>query len=134
PQRPGLEGREADRAGEHHIGRLEQRRAYHGVAHFPDPARAVDLAGLVLLRFSPKWAPTAFDLANRSGWSMADLKVIATTAPTPGIVIRRLHTASSRTVLRRSRCSVAYSARSAAPARSSGPATRSSMTWPVTSS
>jgi len=40
-------------SGESRIGRLEQRRAYHGVAHFADPARAVDLAGLVLLRCQP---------------------------------------------------------------------------------
>ena len=45
----------------------------------------------------PKWAPTAFDLAKRSGRSMAERKVMATTGPTPGTVISRPHTSSSRT-------------------------------------
>jgi hypothetical protein len=38
------------RTRQHRIGRLEQRRARHGVAHFADPARAVDFAGLVVIR------------------------------------------------------------------------------------
>ena len=50
PQRPGLERRAAHGAGQHHVGRLEQRRAHHGVAHLADPPGPIDLAGLVLLR------------------------------------------------------------------------------------
>ena len=82
----------------------------------------------------PKWAPTAFDLANRPGWSMADLKVMATTAPTPGTVINRPHTSSSRTAASSCRCKARYSAPSAARARSKGSATCSSMAWPATNS
>jgi hypothetical protein len=40
-------------------------------------------------------APTAFDFAIRLGSSTADLKVTATTGPTPGTVISRRQTESS---------------------------------------
>jgi hypothetical protein len=60
--------------------------------------------------------------AKRSGWSTAALKVIATTAPTPGMVISRRHTSSARTALSSSPCRLAYSARSAARARSNASA------------
>src|SRR5918996_911554 len=114
PQRPSLERREANGAGQHHVGRLEQRRAHHGVADLADPAGPIDLAGLVLLRRQAKVSTHRLGPGETLGWLMADRKVIATTAPTPEMVIRRAHTSSSRTVLRSSRCSVAYSAHSVA--------------------
>ena len=46
----------------------------------------------------PKWAPTARDRRNRAGSSMAEVKVTATKAPTPGIVISRRQTPSWRTI------------------------------------
>jgi hypothetical protein len=45
---------------------------------------------------SPNSAPTAFDLVIRLGSSTADLKVTATSGPTPGTVISFRQTASSR--------------------------------------
>src|SRR3712207_846944 len=59
----------------------------------------------------PKCAPTSFERRNRAGSSTAEVKVMATTAPTPGTVISRRHTSSMRTIRRRSRCRFAYSAR-----------------------
>src|ERR671912_1205717 len=45
----------------------------------------------------PKCAPTARDRPNRPGSSTAEVKVIATRAPTPGTVINRRQVASWRT-------------------------------------
>src|SRR5689334_9565595 len=83
---------------------------------------------------SPKCAPTARERRNRAGSSSAELKVTATSAPTPGTLISRRQTASSRTIASTARCSVRYSARSASRARSIGPTTRSSIVWPTASS
>src|SRR5918996_1212920 len=129
--RPGLEARPARRAGEHDVGRLVQRRTRRSIANFADPTRTIDLAGLVLRGVRPKWAPTALECWKRSGWSIADLKVIATTAPTPGTVISRRHTWSSRTAASRVRCRTAYSPRRTACIRNTGSTTRSSIAWPA---
>src|SRR5918994_7297632 len=48
--RPGLEARPARRAGEHDVGRLVQRHTDRSIADFADPARTIDLAGLVFAR------------------------------------------------------------------------------------
>src|SRR5271166_6307045 len=53
---------------------------------------------------SPNNAPTVFDLAIRSGLSIADLNVMATNGPTPGMVINRRQISSSRTIRSISRC------------------------------
>src|SRR3712207_105247 len=45
---------------------------------------------------SPKCAPTALEEVKRAGSSTVAVKVTATSGPTPGTVIRRRHTASSR--------------------------------------
>src|SRR5918994_2787117 len=47
---PGLEARPARRAGEHDVVRLVQRHTHRSIADFADPARTIDLAGLVFAR------------------------------------------------------------------------------------
>src|SRR4051794_38322246 len=65
------------------------------------------------LGVSPKWAPTALEDRNRPGSSTAVLKVIDTSAPTPGTVISRRQTASARTIVSMRRCRRMNSLRSA---------------------
>src|SRR5262249_54438151 len=67
---------------------------------------------------SPNSAPTAFDFAIRLGSAAADLKVTATTGPTPGTVISRRQTASSRTIASTALCSFSYCACKVARAES----------------
>ena len=47
---------------------------------------------------SPRAGPTALECLNRAGMSIVALKANDTTGPTPGMVIRRRQTSSSRTV------------------------------------
>src|SRR5271157_3878307 len=61
---------------------------------------------------SPNTAPTALEFLKRAGTSMVTRKVSATTGPTPGIVIRRRHTASSRTTASKRRCRISSCSRS----------------------
>src|SRR6516162_4915358 len=60
---------------------------------------------------------TAFDFPIRLGSSTADLKVTATTGPTPGTVISRRQTASSRTIASTALCSFSYCAFKRCPRR-----------------
>src|SRR3954471_17636887 len=69
---------------------------------------------------SPKCAPTARERRNRAGSSTAELKVTATRAPTPGTVISRRQTASSRTIASTARCRAWDSRRHASRASSIG--------------
>src|SRR5678815_2524112 len=66
--------------------------SYRAVRTIPSPARVIP----PVMSFSPDWyffgvspnsAPTAFDFVMRRGSSTADLKVTATSGPTPGTVI-----------------------------------------------
>src|SRR4051795_12214266 len=82
-----------------------------------------------LLGVSPKWAPTLRDLRNRAGSSTAEVKVTATSAPTPGTPISRRQAVSSRTIASTARCRTWYSARSASRARSIGSAPPSRIGW-----
>src|SRR3954463_3245474 len=61
----------------------------------------------------PKCAPTPLERANRSGASTPEVKVTATSAPTPGTVINRRQTASLRTIASMARCSLPNSTLSA---------------------
>src|SRR4051794_35582608 len=88
---------------------------------------------------SPKCAPTASAVRNRPGSSTAALNVIATSAPTPGTVISRRQTVSSRTMASIRRCRRANSARRPSRARSIAPITarrpsRARSIAPVTAS
>src|SRR6266511_2432458 len=61
----------------------------------------------------PKCAPTALDDVNRAGSSMAEVKVRATMAPTPGTVISRRQIAFVRTIASTWRCRTLNSTRKA---------------------
>ena len=67
----------------------------------------------------PKAGPTAFEFLNRAGTSMVARKASETTGPTPGIVINRRQTLSSRTIDNNFRCSRANWSRNARRASSS---------------
>lgn len=82
----------------------------------------------------PTQGPTFFDDENRVGSSTADRKVKPTTAPIPGIVIRRRQMESSCAISRTCRSSPASSWRKLARARSMGAVAASSMALPSTSS
>src|SRR3954454_10121007 len=66
------------------------------------------------LGVSPKWAPTAREWAKRPGSSTALLNARAMIGPTPGAVISRRQTASSRTG-RRTRRSSSFLAQGSSP-------------------
>ena len=83
---------------------------------------------------SPPHGPASFDDPNRSGASIAELTVSATTGPTPGIVIMIRQAASCFARSRRRRSRPASSARSASRARSIASAIISSMAFPSASS
>src|SRR5215831_16175630 len=63
-QRPGLQAREPCYPGEYDIGRFIQGGTYHRVADFSDPARPVDLTGLVLAGGETKIRPDIPGLAK----------------------------------------------------------------------
>src|SRR3954470_13158202 len=86
------------------------------------------------LGVSPKWAPTAREWAKRPGSSTALLNARAMIGPTPGAVISRRQTASSRTVRSTWRCSSLAWRRSAAPGGSIGSAIALSAGEPPASS
>ncbi len=100
PHRPGLQRGKARDPAQHDVGRLEQCGSHHRIPDLGDPARPVHLAGLILAWRQSKIRADILGLANT-----------ATTGPTPGAVIKRQHTASSRTMLNNIRCSLPYSAR-----------------------
>ena len=122
------------RPGQHHVGRLIQRRsrtmASPTLLIQPVP---IDLAGLVLLRRQADAAPRPRDRANRPGVVDRDVNVIATRAPTPASSSAD-GTPSSGAPCAASPVQTWYSARSASRARSIGSVTRSSIAWPATSS
>src|SRR5262249_14960300 len=70
---------------EQNIGSFIECRTYHLIPGSRNSAGDIFFTRLILLRCQP--APTAF--AIRLGSSTADLKVTATTEPTPGTVISR---------------------------------------------
>src|SRR5258708_20374861 len=70
---------------------------------------------------NPKAGPTALEFLKRAGTSMVLLKARDTTGPTPGIVISRRQTLSSRTIANSFRCSVTNSWRSFCRTASRGP-------------
>jgi len=53
------------------VGGLVERGAHRAITDLADPAGVVGLAGLMLLRVNPKWAPACFDEVNRAGSSIA---------------------------------------------------------------
>src|SRR3954469_1416721 len=69
---------------------------------------------------NPRCAPTSRDLANRAGSSIAVAKVNAVTAPTPGTVSNRRHTACVFTALSTITCRASNCSRSAWRAASIG--------------
>ena len=63
-----------------------------------DAPDAIALAGLVENRRQPKSGANRLGVLDRAGMSIVALKASDTTGPTPGMVIRRRQTSSSRTV------------------------------------
>ena len=94
---PCLEARPARRAGEQDVGRFVQRCTHRRIADFADPAGTIDLAGLVFAWREAEVGADRFGVLETFGLVDRRLKVIATTAPTPGTVISRRHTWSSPT-------------------------------------
>src|SRR5262249_3044713 len=74
---------------------------------------------------NPNSAPIVFDLAIRPGSSIADLNVMATSGPTPGLLISRRQISSSRTIRSISRCNCSNLRQSAALASNIALVTRS---------
>jgi hypothetical protein len=68
-------------------------------------------------KLSPRTAPTALKLRKRAGTSMVVRKVSVTTGPTPGMVISRRHTSSSRTIASKRRCRTAICSRTYKPGK-----------------
>src|SRR5215471_8959260 len=125
-QRPGLQCREPCHPGEDDIGRFKQGGTYHHVADFSDPARPVDLTGLILTWRQTKIRPEIPGFVKP--------RRIVDCAPMPGAVMNRRQTASARTMRNSNRCSLAYSARRLARACSIAAVTGSSMGCPAANS
>src|SRR6516225_6973793 len=73
-----------------------------------------------LAQVNPNTAPTDLDFRKRAGTSTVARYVNATTGPTPGTVIRRRHTSSSRTTASKRPCRMPSCSRSTRRTTSSG--------------
>ncbi len=129
---PGFQRRPSCHTRQEHVRCLEQRHPGGGVPDLGDRPCTIGFSGLVSPGVSPRKAPTERDERNRVGSSMLR-KVSATTAPTPGTVIRRRQTATPRAASRTCRSSTASCWRSASRPCSGGSTMPGRVGWPSTS-